>query len=347
MSKLVRISPEEVLTSVKQEAAVEYLLILPQESEAEILPRPIKKEPVGEVSVPEKRPPTKIRQHSDGKFYCDECPYVGKAKHLLVHHKHIHNQRYKCESCKLKFSYLKTYKTHLIMAKHGEHADEPVTKFDCDKCDRSFATGEYLQKHKKYFHATDQLECDFCSKVFRNKLSLRRHVLTHIKVSCKICGKKLNKSRLNNHLNYYHGNEKFQCDFCGKKEQRRGEIIHHMKVWHLQNRCPVCAQSFKTEVEFLYHKKVHVAKNHWKCLKCFFRTTTKASLDHHVKKAHETNSEQNRVKIYKCKCKNRDSEVDHVKMHIGVNKFKCLQCDYTGGSLQYVAKHVDLMHSDY
>jgi KRAB domain-containing zinc finger protein len=351
MATLTANYSREVLSNIKQEPPVEFLLVLPQEQEPEVLVKPIKEEflvkPIKEEFLDGISEPAK-RENSDGKFYCDECSYVGKAKHLLAHHKHIHNQRYECETCASTFSYLKTYKTHLIMAKHGVYAEKITKKLECDECDKSFATGEYLQKHKKYSHAKEKLECDYCSKVFSHKRAMKLHIFNHVKVPCRICHRKVNKFLISRHFEEFHkrGNIQCQCDLCGKKTESKRNLKSHIIRCHPRSSyfCPFCREKFERHSGLLDHRKIHINENHWKCSKCFFRTETKSSLRNHVMKAHENPILK---KAFKCKCKNRAIETDHEKIHIGFGKFKCLHCKFMTTTMNYVQRHVDLMHTNY
>lgn len=73
-------------------------------------------------------------------------------------------------------------------------------KFNCDECDRSYQTAQLLRQHKKYSHdgwinlisfnsfdiktcflffSVDEISCNVCNKICRNRNRLKRHKQCH------------------------------------------------------------------------------------------------------------------------------------------------------------------------
>jgi KRAB domain-containing zinc finger protein len=282
--------------SIKQEANVEFLLILPQKSENFVF-RQIKEElndsdeeveseNLAQESSNSPEPVISFDKAVDKKFHCDVCSYSGKAKHLLKLHKESHKLRYKCETCERRFSVPKTYKTHQIRYNHGIYAANPAKKHACDVCNKLFDTGEYLQKHKKLTHSKLKFYCDHCPRICKNKVEMVAHVFGHFKVPCRVCNKLYNKHIIKHHVRSHF--IRFQCDFCGFMTNDKGTLQTHIKRVHAAGKvlCQLkgCkTRKFSNNSELDKHKKIHLHDLHWKCPSCQFRTQTKPSLMGHIK----------------------------------------------------------------
>ena len=69
-------------------------------------------------------------------------------------------------------------------------------KYYCNRCEKKFATKEYLIKHQKKVHTDAQFQCNECDDKFKTKDQLKKHVLTiHLKIeyNCESCCQKFTR----------------------------------------------------------------------------------------------------------------------------------------------------------
>ena len=69
-------------------------------------------------------------------------------------------------------------------------------KYNCNRCEKNFATKEYLIKHQKKVHTDAQFQCNECDDKFKTKDQLKKHVLSiHLKIeyNCESCCQKFTR----------------------------------------------------------------------------------------------------------------------------------------------------------
>lgn len=91
-----------------------------------------------------------------------------------------------------------------------ESTNEAENKYECDKCDRTYAGKPSLllhqrQKHETYF----QFKCDFCSFTAKHGSDLLSHVNSEHLANC-------DKPR-----------EKYKCKVCGNNYSRKQSLLFH------------------------------------------------------------------------------------------------------------------------
>ncbi|XP_052073146.1 zinc finger protein 37-like [Mytilus californianus] len=115
--------------------------------------------------------------HSDNDKKRRECHICNKKfvdnAHFLGHmHTHMGYKPYKCEKCKLQYTYKATYKRHLKVCK------TPTAKtFKCPMCPQIFERKDVLSDHMigKHKKGVDQYRCQICNKGFRYRSSKSKH----------------------------------------------------------------------------------------------------------------------------------------------------------------------------
>ena len=99
---------------------------------------------------------------------------------------------YNCRDCSEKFSDRKQLKNHLNL--EHDHADQP--QFPCDHCELIFCKSKKLALHQAVEHRTvqDKYMCTVCSKEFKDKERLKKHMYTqHLNdkpFACNVCEKR-------------------------------------------------------------------------------------------------------------------------------------------------------------
>ena len=93
---------------------------------------------------------------------------------------------YNCKVCGISSKTINDYHTHynLYHLNNDYHQVHASTPFKCDRCEKSFSSGENLRRHKKRIHNGKIFHCDLCEFTTGRKESLNRHnVRVHGSVS--------------------------------------------------------------------------------------------------------------------------------------------------------------------
>ena len=95
---------------------------------------------------------------------------------------------------------------------------------------------------------SESLKCEFCTKIFSEKKSLRRHIATihegKMPFNCKYCNKNfIQNVQLDNHIALVHeGKEPFKCKICeGNLMSTHISTIHEGKMAF---KCKFCNKKF-------------------------------------------------------------------------------------------------------
>uniref|UniRef100_A0A336KCP9 CSON007065 protein n=1 Tax=Culicoides sonorensis TaxID=179676 RepID=A0A336KCP9_CULSO len=198
------------------------------------------------------------------KLFCKLCNKEMNYYYLQVHMKRYHSNqtsKYQCDICKRLFTLKDTLKRHIKVV----HLDNTVLKrFSCEYCGRMFNFDCNLNKHISSVHHKNYIyQCEICDKKFASKEILKHHALTHVKTcnfECPTCGSKFRSLR---HLGYHkrsvHNDKKLPCTVCDKTFKNRKHLQQH-KLTHLPNayQCPVCPKSYSLGATL----RVHVKSNH-------------------------------------------------------------------------------------
>lgn len=158
--------------------------------------------------------------------------------------------------------------------------------FKCNQCDKIYTRKSKLIAHEK-IHANENQEISNDRSLENNKINLNQQsyivgkklnnelpvinqslpdqiyskiIETNIKrFSCDLCNKTyVRKDRFILHKES-HNEKQFQCKICNKVFQKQNELHQHEK-FHIVLRsfqCTSCDMSFKHEINFIKHLKIH------------------------------------------------------------------------------------------
>ncbi|XP_052903409.1 myoneurin-like isoform X1 [Anopheles moucheti] len=148
----------------------------------------------------------------------------------------------------------------------------------------------------------------------RNKIS-GRELYKSLLTECYICGKKVERNRLEGHINRHsgrrpyscpiegcssrfhckhacrlhvrcrHGSETFTCGTCGKEYKARRDLLGHIRETHVEPRfnCDICGKLFTTRSRLKQHRFYHTGERNYPCHVCEMRFYSNFQLKVHMR----------------------------------------------------------------
>ena len=210
--------------------------------------------------------------HSKEKYLCDYCKK--EISHLELLRDHIESLHMKafyyedheksvtvkiendndtsgyhnCNHCSKTFVKYESFKSHLKKCKVQQIVEEnesnskvkyseakTKTKYECDKCDKTYKSGASLLDHQKSFHEGIKYNCEKCNLHYATKQSLRRHIqATHdgFRLECNKCHKLIQKANLLRHMKIVHEGVRYNCSHCDKKYAEKAMLNQHIRSTH-------------------------------------------------------------------------------------------------------------------
>ncbi|XP_051903946.1 PR domain zinc finger protein 15 [Hippocampus zosterae] len=318
------------------------------------------------------------------------CPICGKVfscrsnmnKHLLTHG----DKKYTCEICGRKFFRVDVLRDHIhvhfkdialmdeqeredFIKKIGisagdsddkddeEDEDDPEHhKYNCKKCQMSFAKGREYLKHITEQHKERGYGCAICNRRFALKATYNAHLVIHREQlpdpavqkyihPCEICGRIFNSiGNLERHKIIHTGVKSHSCDKCGKSFARKDMLKEHLRV-HDDIRdflCAECGKGMKTKHALRHHMKLHKGIKEYECKECNRKFAQKVNMLKHYKR-------HTGIKDFMCElCGKTFSErttlETHKLIHTVGKTWTCATCDKKYLTEYMLQKHVHLTH---
>ncbi|KAM9788980.1 PR domain zinc finger protein 15 [Neosynchiropus ocellatus] len=322
------------------------------------------------------------------------CPICGKVfscrsnmnKHLLTHG----DKKYTCEICGRKFFRVDVLRDHIhvhfkdialmdeqaredFISKIGisagdsdekedddyedeEDEDPENHKYNCKKCQLSFAKGKEYLKHIMEQHKERGYGCGICNRRFALKATYNAHLVIHREQlpdpavqkyihPCEICGRIFNSiGNLERHKIIHTGVKSHCCDKCGKSFARKDMLKEHLRV-HDDIRdflCAECGKGMKTKHALRHHMKLHKGIKEYECKECNRKFAQKVNMLKHYKR-------HTGVKDFMCElCGKTFSEratlETHKLIHTVGKTWTCATCDKKYLTEYMLQKHVHLTH---
>ena len=166
-------------------------------------------------------------------FLCQICGRSFPHKQTLDHHifSHTGERPYRCdfENCNRAFISASKARVH----RNAVHFN--IRRYECIDCQISFKQKAALNVHKHFKHSpSSQKICPTCGEFIAQKSDLNFHIKAHYDPSiliCKICSKEFKlRSTLNKHM-VLHQKKKLnalhRCDQCGDEFSRKAYLAEH------------------------------------------------------------------------------------------------------------------------
>ena len=193
-----------------------------------------------------------------------------------------------CEVC------AKTFKTHERLKKHIVRVHSVVEGLECPQCAKPYRNDFLLSQHVIQVHNFKVVKCHLCFKTVR-QTNLKTHMETsHTEVknllSCRYCSKLFrNKISLKKHEYLIHVRDKsYDCDQCSQTFKMKHHLKNHM-LKHSGERafkCDVCEKSFGRKQILDTHMLSHTGERAFYCDKCQKDFLRKTDLNRHNRKFH-------------------------------------------------------------
>lgn len=118
--------------------------------------------------------------HNGAKpFLCETCGTGFNQKKTLKLHMLSHSgiNPHVCQWCGQSFRFKESLRSHIL----NVHSliSEVETKFECDRCNKQFATGYKLRRHYRSHTGARPYQCPTCDKFFSQTGNLKAHLKKH------------------------------------------------------------------------------------------------------------------------------------------------------------------------
>ena len=320
---------------------------------------------------------------------CPSCDRTFKRLSALERHqKQFHSGRmdYVCGTCGKLFAEQSSLNEHSRI-----HTGEKP--FQCGKCGDKFRTKGLHDRHIAFKHPNDNevkvldaaypesivSSCEICGKVFKNAVSLERHIYVMHKSkrghNCDICGSTFKTARaLDGHIMLHKGDNPYLCTRCPKAFRTRQQYRLHTSSNHGLI-CEFCDEKFKTLHALTRHRREHDETmkgsiERFPCQKCNktfqwrYQRERHFAITHRGMKKHickicdkRTNNLNEHMAIHDRRIRfvceicdegfiHRASYKRHVVRHKGNQRFSCPICKKTYDTPDYVRSHITRVHKD-
>lgn len=187
---------------------------------------------------------TGLRYHSfsheeeDMRHNCKICDKVFGWKNQLMNHVAIeHSTERLCHLCPFKTKTKISFDIHMFKI-HREPVPDNMTVYSCSDCDFYTLEKRRLDDHRLIHSDERSFVCPECSKAFKKKWDLKRHIECHRgrerNFKCDLCDYKgVRQGDISKHHLSRHSNVKpFSCELCSYSCKLKGNLKKHMENKH-------------------------------------------------------------------------------------------------------------------
>nr|XP_061801585.1 PR domain zinc finger protein 15-like [Nerophis lumbriciformis] len=298
--------------------------------------------------------------HGDKKYICEICGRKFFRVDVLRDHIHVHFKDIALMDEQEREDFIK--KIGISAGDSDEKDDEEDVndperhKYNCKKCQMSFAKGREYLKHITEQHKERGYGCAICNRRFALKATYNAHLVIHREQlpdpavqkyihPCEVCGRIFNSiGNLERHKIIHTGVKSHSCDKCGKSFARKDMLKEHLRV-HDDIRdflCAECGKGMKTKHALRHHMKLHKGIKEYECKECNRKFAQKVNMLKHFKR-------HTGIKDFMCElCGKTFSEratlETHKLIHTVGKTWTCATCDKKYLTEYMLQKHVHLTH---
>ncbi|KAF4517337.1 hypothetical protein B566_EDAN007291 [Ephemera danica] len=157
----------------------------------------------------------------------------------------------------------KAFQSENTLEKHMQaiHKDTPPCL--CELCGKQYKDKANLKVHLQALHFPRKsvYTCEICGAIYSVLTSFRHHKFTHEpKATCEICGIKVNKRHLVNHMKIHTEKPSIPCKYCGRLFSTRLNCTLHEQKRHegVKLYCSICTGlTFKSVQSLEKHNLKH------------------------------------------------------------------------------------------
>ncbi|OWR53125.1 zinc finger protein 729 [Danaus plexippus plexippus] len=192
----------------------------------------------------------KLEQHmvkhyeASGSCVCSLCRVRCKDERALAAHERRHRVRWRCRWCG------GTWSRAAVCADHAarEHC-APTPTHTCGRCGHTETSLGRLRNHIK--NHSERQKCDLCGKTFRDRTSLKTHLLLVYDMRAQRRTECVYTRRI------HKGEKEYSCPRCDKKflfkKAMEIHLVTHEAPAHLY--CYQCDMNFKNRMSYNQHLK--------------------------------------------------------------------------------------------
>ena len=247
---------------------------------------------------------------------------------------------FECNICEKAFA--SSYELRIHMDTHKK--DRP---FKCDKCEKAFTVSSNLKSHKLTHTDERPFKCNKCPKAFSRSLHLKMHKRIHTgerPFKCDKCPQIFSQSQnLKRHERIHTKERPFKCDTCPKTFTQSQNLKRHLRIHREERRfkCDTCPKTFSQSQNLKRHERIHTEGSPFKCNQC-----DKTFSQSHNLKRHKFIHTGERP--FKCdECHKTFSQSTNFKRHERTHRrettFKCSKCPKVFTQYENVKRH-ELTH---
>ncbi|XP_065900694.1 zinc finger protein 878-like isoform X2 [Dysidea avara] len=216
-------------------------------------------------------------EHFPSEFCCKSFT----QNEVLQEHIYTLNENHHCEG---QFLTCDDRQSHT-----RDHARKKPHQLQCQYCSKSFRERSKLSCHLLIHTGEKPHQCHYCQKAFPFIGSLKRHLRIHTGEKpyiCKLCSKSFTTSSgLKRHVRTHSGEKPHQCQYCQKAFTDKETLKKHLRK-HTGEKpysCEHCSKSFVQFSALKIHLRTHIEHNSFKCERCSKEFKSSSGLQYHVR----------------------------------------------------------------
>ncbi|XP_043848870.1 zinc finger protein 383-like isoform X2 [Dromiciops gliroides] len=279
---------------------------------------PINAKPWGQVSAPQRKPPSKAPHEECERSGAGFSPEAGLFPQQQVS---VVETLYKCDIHRRSLSLCSD------LSKCSRICPKKILSKQ-KECGNSFSYNSDLSEHQKMHPEEKPCGCNELGKAFHQTVHTGQRTRSEERpYECSECGRAFNHvSSLNSHQRTHTGERPYECNECGKAFCRSTHLIEHQTI-HTGEKpyeCSECGRAFRQSAQLTRHQRIHTGEKPYKCHECGKAFNHSSSLTSH----HRIHTGERPYECNECgKAFNHFSSLtSHYRIHTGEKPYECSIC---------------------